>query len=193
MPYNAPYVPSADHVFEVDRKSAGSPRSIRPDARRQDEEARRELEVRQTAQRILAEHLSKDDARGWRALDGGALHVSLRGATLVDFDMSLCKMGAADFQYARFVGTTHFEGCEFVGQTHFDSAVFKGPCWIVLADFQMAHGSTALSSRILLGSMKQNSQTTSAFPRPSSATTLSSGMHSSRVWRGSETPDSMAG
>jgi hypothetical protein len=137
MPYNPPYVPSAfDVVFSGhDRTSAGSPRSIRPDARRQGEESRRELEVRQTAQRILADRLSKDDAYGWRALDGGALKVSLRRAVLVDFDMSSCKIDRADFELARFVGTTHFEGTEFVGQTHFNAAVFEGPCWIRFSRF----------------------------------------------------------
>jgi hypothetical protein len=130
MPYSPPYIPSHDDLFSGNADRGSSSRSIRPDSRRQSEEARRELQVRQTAQRILGERLSIDDAYGWRSPAGDALRVSLRGAVLVDFDMSRCKLDRANFEHARFVGTTHFEASHFVGQSHFNFAVFEGPCWI---------------------------------------------------------------
>ncbi|KWV31256.1 hypothetical protein AWV63_18580 [Micromonospora rifamycinica] len=76
-----------------------------------------ELELRRTAQRLLAARLrpSTDAVGGpphWAGTD-----LMLCGATLVDLDLGGCHVGHADFTGAQFHGDTGFAGSVFTGAT----------------------------------------------------------------------------
>ncbi|MEU5933240.1 pentapeptide repeat-containing protein [Micromonospora sp. NPDC047187] len=79
---------------------------------------RHELEVRTTAQRIIATHLHYDSVAGdgdeleplgkpqfWRLMD-----VDLTNAVLVDFDFSRCSPRILDLARARLIGPSNFAG-----------------------------------------------------------------------------------
>jgi uncharacterized protein YjbI with pentapeptide repeats len=98
-----------------------------------------EKQVRMTAQRIIAANLKftsprADDedanvesavteelARKMQATDScwPGISLDLAGATLIDFDLSGCLVGAADFDAARFHGTTQFFRTIFDGRASF--------------------------------------------------------------------------
>ncbi|MFL6120603.1 pentapeptide repeat-containing protein [Actinophytocola sp.] len=86
----------------------------------------RELEVRRTAQHILAAHLRFAGAYGqqhetfWPNID-----VALNGAVLYRFDMTGARVRCSSFGGARFVGWTSFEHCDFQGPAIFGGARFE--------------------------------------------------------------------
>ncbi|MEV5738594.1 pentapeptide repeat-containing protein [Microbispora rosea] len=84
---------------------------------------RQELEVRQTAQRILARHLGHVDAGD--ALRWNNVDLDLSHATLISADFRGCRIRKADFQYAEFHGATLFNGAQFTGTAHFSDAKFN--------------------------------------------------------------------
>jgi hypothetical protein len=83
-----------------------------------------ELEVRATAQRILADHLfpGPDVVRAefWPGIT-----LNLTGALLCHFDFRGCRVGNVRFGGARFAGWTRFEGVEFTGYAIFGGATFE--------------------------------------------------------------------
>jgi predicted RNA methylase len=100
---------------------------------------RKELQVRLAAQSIVADHLRDDIYRGqrhdslvpetfWPEID----LVDLRGAYLIDLDLSGCRITGIECRGAIFIGGSLFRGliCDLA---FFQKAVFKG-----LADFRGA-------------------------------------------------------
>ncbi|MEU7864205.1 pentapeptide repeat-containing protein [Nonomuraea sp. NPDC049141] len=95
-----------------------------------------ERQVRLTAQRILTAHLRYQDPparRRWQphSADPNARHwagirLDLTGATLLDFDLSRCRVGDAAFGRAAFAGDAGFEGAAFAGGAGFEGATFAG-------------------------------------------------------------------
>lgn len=84
-----------------------------------------ELQVRATAQRILAEHLrwSRDEplppGTFWPGID-----LDLTGAHLLDLDLSRCRIRQATFDGATLEGLTRFDGATFDAEATFTAAVF---------------------------------------------------------------------
>ncbi|MFE9750227.1 pentapeptide repeat-containing protein [Saccharothrix saharensis] len=94
------------------------------------EDLRQEREVRLTAQRILAAHLRSNqdhddqpvDPRYWPE----GYDLDLAAATLIDFDMTGCRVDTASFTGATFVGGTNFDDATFTGIVRFDGTTFTG-------------------------------------------------------------------
>ena len=87
---------------------------------------REELEVRRTAQRLIAAHLCPErfrlpaPAEYWPEV----VEIDLQGAYLSGFDLSFCRIPAADFSGARFVGLAKFAMASFANR-----AFFMDTCW----------------------------------------------------------------
>ena len=87
--------------------------------------AREELEVRLTAQRIVAQHLDPGPEPTipvdtfWEEID-----LDLTGATLVDWKLYGCRARNAAFGGALFIGDAVFTGARFAGDVAFDKARF---------------------------------------------------------------------
>lgn len=99
------------------------------DATDLDDEQRAELAVRQAAQNLLTTHLRPVDAdRFWPDAN-----LPLSGATLVDLDLSGCRLAYADFTGTQFHGATRLDGGLFTRGALFrlpgggGSAAFHGP------------------------------------------------------------------
>ncbi|MGW4523075.1 pentapeptide repeat-containing protein [Amycolatopsis sp. NPDC004378] len=77
--------------------------------------------VRQAVSDVLAAHLrpGAPDDRFWPGTD-----LDLAGASLLDFDLSGCRVRAATFRTATFVGAARFDGTAFTGTAGFGSARF---------------------------------------------------------------------
>ncbi|MGH4012052.1 MAG: pentapeptide repeat-containing protein [Pseudonocardiaceae bacterium] len=103
------------------------------DAHRRYEQRRQELQVRLTAQRILAAHLKPEtEAAFWADID-----LNLTEAYLHQFDLTACHVqgaqfrgatfaGDAAFDWVRFAGTVGFRDAKFAGDAHFTEAEFAG-------------------------------------------------------------------
>ncbi|WP_197093667.1 pentapeptide repeat-containing protein [Nonomuraea sp. SBT364] len=142
MPYTPPCEDRSKKIRAAQRTSRGLARSDTSGGR----DPQEELQVRLTAQRILAAHLryvASPAARGrWlaRRINSDARHwpdirLDLAGAVLVDFDLGTCRMGNADFGGTTFTGdawfdeaaftrTASFIGATFAGDARFDGATF---------------------------------------------------------------------
>jgi hypothetical protein len=92
-----------------------------------------ELQVRLVAQRILITHLRPaDPARFWPETI-----LDLRGATLVELDLSGCRIdGMALFDRAEFFGATRLRGTTFGGDAAFRTANFYSHVWLERAVFR---------------------------------------------------------
>ncbi|WP_133306057.1 pentapeptide repeat-containing protein [Microbispora triticiradicis] len=151
MPYAAPESASAR---ESERKAAllAARRRYRaarlgalavPDhAPRQETDREGELQVRLTAQRVLAEHLRDDrplstwdesppSPRYWEGM-----RLDLTGATLIDFELTRARFtgsfdgvtfsGRAGFDFVTFSGDAGFDRVTFTGDADFARAIFSG-------------------------------------------------------------------
>ncbi len=86
-----------------------------------------ELQVRVTAQRILAAHLCPypneegvpTNRKFWPDME-----IDLRNANLVDFDFTGCHIRSGSFNGATFTGPATFHGCEFRQGVYFSGARF---------------------------------------------------------------------
>ncbi|GAA1042330.1 hypothetical protein GCM10009557_68090 [Virgisporangium ochraceum] len=83
---------------------------------------------RRAALRLLADRLDGDDP--WEEIG-----LDLSGATLVDADLSGCRLDGSTFADARFLGTTAFDGATFDDDTAFHRAVFHGDATFTRARF----------------------------------------------------------
>lgn len=81
-----------------------------------------ELQVRLTAQRILARHLKEPDGN---PIHWGPLNLDLRESVLVDLRLNSCNVGRADFAHARFVGAAHIRDCTFQGEVWVFECAFE--------------------------------------------------------------------
>jgi hypothetical protein len=113
---------------------------------------REELQVRQTAQRILADHLRDETYVGQRP-DGPAPEtfwpdidlLDLTGAHLVDFHLMHCRVRAMQFNDVTFTGETlfrgticdlaFFQGATFSHHTDFRGATFTNSAWSSFSTF----------------------------------------------------------
>ncbi len=91
-----------------------------------DHESTQELEVRGTAQRILADHLYPGDSpHNNRPEYWPDIKINLTGALLCHFDFRGCRVGNARFGGARFAGWTRFEDVHFDGYSIFGGSIFE--------------------------------------------------------------------
>jgi hypothetical protein len=87
------------------------------------EQRRQELQVRMTAQRILAGHLRRDAADAfWTGID-----LNLTEAHLHELRLGDCHVKSAQFGGAQFSGPARFDGAQFGGPAAFPGAQFSGP------------------------------------------------------------------
>jgi hypothetical protein len=97
---------------------------------------KQELQVRLTAQRILAEHLQPGRNRKGRPTNPkfwSDIDLDLTGATLIDVNFAYCHVNSARFTNAIFRGRTGFIGATIGG-----TAVFRGASFRGLAVFEKA-------------------------------------------------------
>ncbi|WIX85703.1 pentapeptide repeat-containing protein [Amycolatopsis sp. DG1A-15b] len=93
-------------------------------------ERRLELDVRRTAQKILKRHLHWPSNVKERPLSfWKEISLDLRDATLVEMDLSGCRMNSVDFRNAQFHRTTVFNDIKFPEDTSFQRAIFWGDAW----------------------------------------------------------------
>ncbi len=107
-----------------------------------DTAGQQELQVRLTAQRLLAKHLSTAEPAPWKDID-----LDLSGATLVGLNLYRCRVREATFTHATFTGglagfasvtftdadfddaifetLAIFTNASFLGQASFERAVFR--------------------------------------------------------------------
>ena len=107
-----------------------------------------ELQVRQTAQRLLASHLrpppntSPKDAQRLPASAEQtfwpAISIDLTGATLVEFDFSSGSLVQGHFRRATFEGDAEFTGAAFEGDAEFTEAIFEDVARFIEATFEGA-------------------------------------------------------
>jgi hypothetical protein len=117
-----PYIPPADQAPGEDASE---------DTHRRYEERRQELQVRLTAQRILAAHLRPEvKATFWVDID-----LNLTEAHLYQLDLSDCHVHTARFDGATFTKTARFDKAKFAGYARFEEAKFAGNAWFGGAEF----------------------------------------------------------
>lgn len=90
-----------------------------------------EREVRVAAQRVLFDHLRPGgESAFWPDID-----LDLSGAVLVEVDLVGCRLRAARFARATFVGHAQFRDLHVSGSARFDEAVFTANAGFELAVF----------------------------------------------------------
>jgi hypothetical protein len=143
-----------------------------------------ELEVRQTAQGVLAAHLQAQDSEGNPAASyWPGLKLSLSGATLNTFTFTRCVVRSATFANARFLGAAVFRGTVFEQHADFRNVRFTG-----LADFRrVTFGGEGVTFRgaTFEGEVDFGNHTTAAL---TGATTWTDGEHR-RKWPSGWTED----
>ncbi|MEV6242501.1 pentapeptide repeat-containing protein [Lentzea sp. NPDC051838] len=116
--------------YELPQPVARRPRDPHNEEVRQQVEVQRprkeEREVRLAAQRIITEHLEPIAPDTSNPLSWGAYALDLRGAVLVDLDLSGRRVGSVRFDGATFVGSTRFSKTCFTQAAVFVDATFKG-------------------------------------------------------------------
>jgi hypothetical protein len=140
MPYTLPTRnrPGAKEEEEEEEEvSSADDRDRAPHQVPGQDPAQEELQVRQTAQRILAAHLrllprslSADAQRrrpsSQRAFWPG-IGLDLSRATLIDLDFAHVSLVQPQFVGATFQDGARFDGATFTGDARFDQATFTGP------------------------------------------------------------------
>jgi hypothetical protein len=149
MPYTLPGGPPAD---DADDKILHMYR-----------ERVQEREVRETAQRILADHLRPIDIASGRENSGfwPRVEINLENATLVKCSFGACHLTNASFKRATFVGAAwfvhaklngavfsyvtfcdlaHFEGATLEGGILFLESEFQGRAWFMKTTFAHEDG-----------------------------------------------------
>ncbi|MEU7872799.1 pentapeptide repeat-containing protein [Dactylosporangium sp. NPDC049140] len=141
-----PYTPPA----EVRRSNTGrSPQHLyagdeEPDGVAEAEQ-RQELQVRLTAQRLLAAHLDPTLADVyWLDAKDNRLVLDLAGAVLVDLALRACEVGRATFAGAQFHGVADLGEAQFHGDAHLGGAQFHGIAHLGGAQF---HGTADLGAQ----------------------------------------------
>ena len=127
MPYTPP--PTADPNNETDTAATTEPD---PGQRHRPQQ---ELQVRKTAQRLLAAHVQRPpNAQPENAAQMNSsrqlafwpgINLDLTGATLVDFELHDAVV-QADFHGANFIGDASFCRATFTGNARYDRATFTG-------------------------------------------------------------------
>lgn len=97
-----------------------------------DESDHSEMQVRTVAQEVLRDHLRPERDELGHARNQSFwpdIKVNLSGARLTDADFSFCEFGWANFDEARFEGTTWFTRSVFTAEARFVGSIFDG--WLV--------------------------------------------------------------
>jgi uncharacterized protein YjbI with pentapeptide repeats len=68
-------------------------------------------------------------------VSGKEISLDLRDATLVEMDLSGCRMNSADFRHAQFHRTTVLNDTRFPEDASFQRAIFWGDAWFSNATF----------------------------------------------------------
>ncbi|MBQ1024493.1 pentapeptide repeat-containing protein [Micromonospora sp. C95] len=127
-----PYLPP---VEVLRAKGKASPQDATPDAEvpETEQQRREELQVRLTAQRLIATHLrmsaSSDGAEPvtyWRGAAGERMNLDLVGATLTNFSLSSCHVERLDLAGTRFHGEADLNAAQFHGEADLNGAQFHG-------------------------------------------------------------------
>ena len=157
MPYDPPRAAAArPSTRQHGGLLPGRSRRPSPPTETAPRDARQELQVRLTAQRILTTHLIAtgdpyDDHGAYPELvDHGttspaatepplvfwpAIDLNLTGATLIDWRLSDCHLRRATFAGATFIGDAWFPRTKFTDDARFDRATFTGDAWFFDANF----------------------------------------------------------
>ncbi len=148
-----PYTPPMPH----DPATAGAEhaRLASPADNKGDRDAAQELQVRQTAQRLLADHLRPhpvaniEDALKFRSPPQETywpgVSLDLTRATLVDLDLSGVSIVQAAFDEAIFTGAASFRRATFSGDASFSGATFADGVsfyWAVFSATAAFNGAT---------------------------------------------------
>ncbi|GAB3719043.1 hypothetical protein GCM10027598_31320 [Amycolatopsis oliviviridis] len=121
------------------QNTASGDRTESPNVAELEDDAKDELEVRLTAQRILAKHLRPgDDPKHPTKAFWKDINLDLAGATLIDFNLECCQINEASFIRVTFVGDVQFREATFTGTACFDSAAFAGTACFAGAAFNGA-------------------------------------------------------
>jgi uncharacterized protein YjbI with pentapeptide repeats len=151
MPYTLPAQTGLEgEQEEVVPPAKGRDRARHPAPGR--DPAREELQVRQTAQRLLVDHLRcppRTSGQQAQSLPPSSQHVfwpgislDLTGATLIDFNFSKVSVIRTKFDRANFHGYTSFNDATihgdgtFRGEARFSEATFHGDASFTRATFQ---------------------------------------------------------
>src|SRR4051794_21654831 len=131
-----PYTPPAQGESAADHNNDAPTGVTEPTASVPRYDPAQELQVRQTAQRLLADHLrrppdlSHEDAQRLKASTEEnfwpGISLDLTGATLVGFDLRGIFVIRATFTKVTFSGGASFDGAIFSGDAEFDGATFSG-------------------------------------------------------------------
>ncbi|WP_189189920.1 pentapeptide repeat-containing protein [Streptomyces albiflavescens] len=141
MPYTPPADPTPRHGLwpaALSRAQLAARALIRGKA---NDQRHQELQVRMTAQHILAAHLrdtrppderenTQVDDRFWEGL-----RIDVAHATLTHLDFSYCHVAEANFSHATFIGKVLFEAASFTGDASFLGATFAGDASFLGAEF----------------------------------------------------------
>ncbi|WP_175479574.1 pentapeptide repeat-containing protein [Geodermatophilus siccatus] len=123
-----PYTPSNRHssAGESNASPVGS-------GENKGRDAAQELQVRQTAQRLLFDHIRRPHGFSEGSFWPG-MSVDLTGATLYDVDLTGGSVSSASFRGVTFLGGADFSHANFESEADFSEAVFTGT-----AGFWSAH------------------------------------------------------
>ncbi|MEU1763118.1 pentapeptide repeat-containing protein [Micromonospora sp. NPDC005223] len=154
-----PYIPPVEVLRRNVKRSPEHPSddAVAPDAKTE-AERREELQVRLTAQRLLAAHLRRtrtgtDETAYWIDAKGNRMATDLVGAVLVDFELAFCEIeqgnlsgtqfhGDADLSAAQFHGDADLSEAQFHGDANLRGAQLHGDADLSEAQF---HGNVCLS------------------------------------------------
>ncbi len=145
-----------------------------------------ERRVRRAAQSVLAAHLrpGAPDGKYWPETE-----IDLSGASLLDFDLSGCRVRSASFADATFVGDARFGRLECTGDASFEAARFSGS-----ADFSQVSfgGSATFDSAAFTGIAHFTSAKFAGEPRFRSVTFAERAKFGDSVFSTHDKPEGMA-
>jgi hypothetical protein len=146
MPYTPPAQPELDAERVQEMALPADARDRAPQLVPGGDPAREELQVRQTAQRLLADHLRRPPETSGQEAQllppspqqafWPGISLDLTRATLVNFNFEQVSVIQARFVEATFHGAALFFGATFEGYTRFNEVTFQGDAWFIEATFQ---------------------------------------------------------
>lgn len=137
MPYTPPAEVLGHNVESSPSRSAADTTPLEP---REETDRRQELQVRLTAQRLLAAHLRIDgdgtpEDGYWLTERGLRLSVDLTGAQLTHFVLEQCMLGGASFIEVQFHGGVYLSKAQFHGPVYLGGAQSHGGANLSEAQF----------------------------------------------------------
>ena len=143
-----PYTPPAEVLRQADGSSEGTSEAAPSDGTVDEAMSRQELQVRLTAQRLLANHLrvpsepgEPESAAYWLGPGGEHMDLNLAGATLVLLSLKACRLGRIDLSRAQLHERADLGGVQFHERADLSGAQFHGDADLGEAQF---HGAADL-------------------------------------------------